>query len=135
MYPFPDSVRTDAGSFIGEVRQVNAPPAFLELGYHDNVSDAIWLQENIAAIAQNIVSSLANYFGTPFLQPVEPRPGIINLSWGNLNIRTHPNLDAPVIARASNGASVTSLNSYGNWYLIRFGSIIGYASRDYIAPL
>ena len=135
IYPHPNSVRADPGSFIGEVRQVKAPLAFLELGYHDNISDALWIEENISAIAQNIVLSLANYFGTPFLQPVEPKPGITNLSWGTLNIRSHPNLDAPVVAQASNGAAVTILNSYDNWYLIRFGDMIGYASKNYILPL
>ena len=68
IYPLPSKVRTEPTTTIGEVRKVRAPSVFLELGYHDNPDDAAWVKNNLDAIARNIVSSLCQYLGIPFLE-------------------------------------------------------------------
>lgn len=135
IYPIPELVRVAPSTTIGEVRQVRAPSAFLEIGYHDNPDDSRWVTEHIPQISQNIVSSIASFFNTPFLSPIPAQPGIVNISWGHLNIRERPYLDAPVIASASDNTPVTIVNKFQNWYLIQFGNVLGYASKDYITPL
>jgi N-acetylmuramoyl-L-alanine amidase len=60
------------------------------------------------------------------------RTGVVDVSWGYLNIRSRPELTAPVLARAYDGASLTVINQWANWYLVRFGDVIGYASQDFI---
>lgn len=132
IYPLPNRVRTEGSISIGEVRQPRAPSVFLELGYHDNRDDAVWVQNNLDSIARNLVLSLTEYFGIPFLYPTQPRRGVVDVEWGNLNIRSRPNLSAPVIARAYDGAPLSILNQYQNWYLVRFGEQVGYASRDFV---
>jgi len=132
IYPLPNRVRAEGTTAIGEVRQPRAPSVFLELGYHDNPDDAAWVQNNLDEIARNLVLSLTEYFGIPFLYPTAPRRGVVDVSWGNLNIRSRPSTSAPVIARAYDGAPLTILNQYQNWYLVRFGDVIGYASRDFV---
>ena len=72
IYPLPNLVRAQATTTIGEVRRVRAPAVFLELGYHDNPDDAAWVKNNLGAIARNIVLSLTEYFGLPFLEPQSP---------------------------------------------------------------
>lgn len=132
IYPLPNLVEARPSTSIGEVRQPRAPSVFLEIGYHDNPDDATWVKNNLDAIARNIVLSLTEYFGIPFLTPVPERQGIVDVSWGYLNIRARPNTSAPVIARAYDGARVTIINEWQGWYLIRFGDTIGYASSDFI---
>jgi N-acetylmuramoyl-L-alanine amidase len=132
IYPLPNKVRTEATTSIGEVRQPRVPSVFIELGYHDNVDDAVWVQSNLDEIARNIVLSLTEYFDIPFLYPMAQRTGVVDVSWGYLNIRARPELTAPVLARAYDGASLTIINQWANWYLVRFGDIIGYASQEFI---
>ena len=132
IYPLPNRVRTEATTAIGEVRQPRAPSVFIELGYHDNPDDATWVKNNLDAIARNIVLSLTEYFGIPFLEPTTPRQGVVDVDWGYLNFRSRPSTSAPVIARAYDGARLTVVNQYQNWYLVSLDGQEGYASRDFI---
>lgn len=132
IYPLPNRVRAEATTAIGEVRRVRAPSVFIELGYHDNADDAAWIKANIDPVARNIVLSLTEFFGIPFLTPVPPRNAVVDVSWGYLNIRSRPETSAPVIAKAYDGARLTVLNQWQSWYLVRFDGAVGYAARDFV---
>jgi len=69
IYPIPNGVKTVPTTTLGEVRRTRAPSVLIEFAYHDNYEDALWIQNNINAIAQNVVISLADYFGIPFVNP------------------------------------------------------------------
>lgn len=69
IYPLPNLVRTLPSTTIGELRRTKAPAVFIEFAYHDNYADAVWIRDNIEAIAANLVASLADYFGIPFRTP------------------------------------------------------------------
>lgn len=135
IYPLPNRVRAEGTTAIGEVRLTRAPSVFIELGYHDNADDASWVTSNLDAIARNIVLSLTEYFGIPFLYPMAPRQGIVDVSWGYLNIRSRPSVTAPVLARAYDGARLTIINQWQGWYLVSFDGVVGYASSDFITVL
>lgn len=135
IYPLPNNVRTEATTQIGEVRRVRAPSVFLELGYHDNPDDATWVVNNIEPIAQNLVLSLTEYFGLPFLMPQSPRPAVVDVNWGYLNIRDRPNTSADVLARAYDGARLIVENQWQGWYLVRFNNTVGWASAEFITLL
>lgn len=135
IYPLPDRVRAESTTAIGEVRQPIAPSVFLELGYHDNEDDAAWIKQNLDAIARNLVLSLTEYFSIPFLYPAAPRSAAVDVSWGYLNIRARPELSAPVVARAYDGSALTVVNQWEDWYLVRFGGAVGYASQDFVTLL
>lgn len=132
IYPLPNNVRAESTTAIGEVRLVRAPSVFLELGYHDNPDDATWVKQNLDLIARNIVLSLTEYFGIPFLEPMAPQNAVADVSWGYLNIRSRPDTAAPVIAQAYDGAELTVLGRWQDWYLVRLDGIVGYASGDYL---
>lgn len=132
IYPLPDRVRAEPTTAIGEVRRVRAPSVFIELGYHDNPDDAAWVKNNLDAIARNIVISLCQYFGIPFLEPRPARPAVVDVNWGSLNIRSRPSTTAPIVARAYDGARLTVINQWQGWYLVRFDGVVGYASSDYV---
>ena len=135
IYPLPDKITVAPTTAIGEVRRVSAPSVFLELGYHDNPDDVAWVQNNLNEIAKNIVQSLTEYFGIPFFAPGPTRPGVVDVTWGYLNIRARPDLQAEIVAKAYDGAALTVINSYNGWYLVQFGDIVGYAASDYITLL
>lgn len=135
IYPLPNNVRAESTMSIGEVRLVRAPSVFIELGYHDNPDDAVWIQNNLDLVARNIVLSLTEFFGLPFLEPQTPRPAVVDVSWGYLNIRDRPNTSAPVVARAYDGARLTVLNQWQGWYLVRFQDVLGWASGNFITLL
>ena len=132
IYPLPNNVRAQSTTTIGEVRLVRAPSAFIELGYHDNPDDASWVKNNIELIARNIVLSLTEFFGIPFLEPMPPRQAVVDVSWGYLNIRSRPDRGAPVVARAYDGARLTVINEWQGWYLVRFDGVVGYASSEFV---
>ena len=69
IYPDPDIVRTIPNTTLGELRLTRAPANLIELAYHDNLEDALWIANNVEIIARNLVLSLTEYFGIPFVEP------------------------------------------------------------------
>ena len=132
IYPLPELVQAQPTTTLGEVRRVRAPSAFLELGYHDNPEDAAWIKSSLDAVAKNLVISLTDYFDIPFLLPQPSRSGQVDVDWGVLNIRARPELDAPILVQAPDGAPLTVRNSTGDWYLVDYYGTVGYARQDFI---
>lgn len=135
LYPLPALVRIEPSTSIGEVTKVNAPAAFLEIGYHDNPEDARWIVDHIPEIAQSIVSALDAYFQLPPPAPSLDQPARVEIDWGHLNLREKPNKQSRILATLTNGTSVTILSRDGEWYHIRVGPLTGYANVAYIHPL
>lgn len=132
IYPIPNLVRSEGTTTIGEVRRVRAPSVFLELAYHDNEEDANWITQNIPAIGRNLVLSLTEYFGIPFFETMEKRQGVVDISFGALNIRSRPDLAASVLVRAPKGSPLLVKNQYNGWYLVQYGDTVGYAAEEYV---
>ncbi len=132
IYPVPSLVRTIPTTIIGEVTQTRAPAVFLELGYHDNVDDATWVEENIQRIAANLVLSLTEYFGIPFVEPMAPRTGRVNVSSGNLNLRSRPNTSSRIISSMPNGATLSVLGQWQDWYVVNYRGLVGYAASRFV---
>lgn len=68
IYPNPDLVTTIPNTTLPELTKTKAPAVLIEFGYHDNYDDANWIADNIEAIASNLVFSLTEYFGIPFVE-------------------------------------------------------------------
>ncbi len=132
IYPLPSKVRAVPTTALGEVRQTKAPSVFVELAYHDNLEDALWIQQNIQKIAANLVLSLTEYFGIPFIAPTTVRTGYVVTSSGGLNIRSRPTTDSSIKGRIPRGESVTVYGQTGDWYVVEHKGIIGYVNRNYI---
>ena len=132
IYPLPNLVRAQPTTAIGEVRRVRAPSVFLELAFHDNTSDAVWIQNNLDAVARNLALSLTEYFGIPFFSTRQDRPAVVDVSWGVLNIRDRPDTDGTILAQAPDGARLTVFNQFDGWYLVEYDGVTGYASGDFV---
>ena len=104
-----------------------------EVAYHDNPEDAQWIRDNIDVMAENLVLSLADYFDIPFNTPSSSqRTATVTTLGGNLNIRQQPDINSPRIASVPNGTKVTVYYDTGEWSLIQYGNITGYANNRYL---
>ena len=132
IYPLPEKVYARSTTTLREVRQPRMPAVLLELGYHDNYADARWVQNNIQSIAANLVLSLTEYFGLPFITPITPWRGTVRTQSGNLNLREYPSQQGRVAAQLPSGAVVTVYGQYGGWYSVGYQGQLGYAAASYI---
>ena len=132
IYPLPDRVRAEATTSLGEVRQPRFPSVLLEIGYHDNYEDAAWVENNTPGIARNLVLSLTEYFGLPFIWPMDPRRGMVRVGSGTLNLRARPARDARVVASMPNGAAVGVYGQWQGWYTVHYAEYVGYAAAEFI---
>ena len=132
IYPLPQYVRTVPTTTLGEVVQTRAPAVLLEIGFHDNVSDANWIKANISNIAWAIADGILRYFGLPLAQPQQPQSARVSITSGTLNIRSRPALNSTILASVPNGSTLTVLGDLGDWYVVRYGSVTGYAASRFI---
>lgn len=132
IYPLPDKVRAVPTYSLGEVLRTKAVAVLCELGYHDNYADEAWLKNNLELIAKNLVRSLCDYFGIPFITPSAIQYGQVATDGSNLNIRDYPSTDGAIIGKIPNNAAVLINGETGNWYVVSYNGIIGYASKDFI---
>ena len=131
IYPLPDKTRAVPTTSLGEVTRAVA--VLCELGYHDNVEDVTWLKNNLEAIAANLVQSLCDYFGIPFVKAGPVFNGIVAAGGSNLNIRDYPSTGGQIIGSIPDGARLTIYGDVGNgWYVVHYNGVTGYASSQFI---
>ena len=133
IYPNPALVNTVPTTSIGEVARTIAPAVLIEVAYHDNWEDALWIENNLPLIASNIAYSLTQFFGILYVTPIGPLTGTVTTAGSNLNIRSYPSFDASVLTTLPNGSLVTVLGSYEDWYVVNFQDIRGFAVKQYIS--
>lgn len=132
VYPLPDRVRALATTSIGEVRRTHAPAVLAELGYHDNEADALWIENNLDAIAAAIVRAVTEYFGLPFLTPSPVRAATVKTNGSPLNLRAYPDTSAAIYLAIPNGAQVELYGETGDWYTVGYDGMIGFAAKSYL---
>ena len=132
IYPLPDKVRAVPTTYLSEVLRTKAVAVLCELGYHDNYADEAWLKNNLETIAKNIVRSLCDYFGIPFVPAGAIRWGIVVTDGSGLNIRSYPSLSGKILGSAPNGASILVNGETNGWYVVSYNGIVGYSSADFI---
>lgn len=135
IYPLPEQVVTRGTKTLGEVRRSKAPAVLVEIGYHDNYADAVWLEGHKEAIAQQLARALCRFFGLPFLSPMEPMQGTVDVGEGTLNLRKRPDFEAEVLASMPDNAEVTIYGEWQGWYLVHYGDLIGYTAAAYVNTL
>ena len=132
IYPLDDAIETVPTERLGEVARTKAPAVLIETAFHDNAEDAQWIRDNIDDIARNLVFSLTEYFGIPFVMPTPVRTGYVRTNSGNLNLRSLPNTSSYIKTRMPNGAAVTVYGEIPGWYVVEYNGNVGYAKAEYI---
>lgn len=132
IYPIPDKTNAVPTTSLGEVTQTKATSVLCELGYHDNYADEAWLKNNLNEIAKNLVQSLCDYFGIPFIYPTAVRWGTVTTDGSGLNVRNYPSTSGNIIGSIPNGATVMIDGETNGWYVINYNGLIGYSSSQFI---
>ena len=132
IYPLPDKVTTKATTTLGEVRQPLFLAVLIEIGYHDNYSDATWVESHTDEIAQNLVLSLTQFFGLPFIWPIAPFDGTVDVTSGTLNLRDYPSPAGTVLTGIPNGSTVRVYGKWQGWYVVHYKDRVGYSASAYI---
>lgn len=132
IYPLPRLVTTRPTTSLGEIRRSRFPAVLVEIGYHDNAQDTLWLSGHWEEIAQQIAKALCRYFDIPFIQPIQPISGKVQVNWGTLNLRAAPDRNADVIAHLPNGAEVTITGQWQGWDVVEWQGLAGYAADAFI---
>jgi len=71
VYPYPELVGAVPIDSLYELNNTRAPAILAEIGYHDNIEDANWIISNIEQIAKALAMSVTDYFGIPFVDPLQ----------------------------------------------------------------
>lgn len=132
IYPLPERVTTRPTTTLGEVRRSRAPAVLAEIGYHDNYEDAVWVEGHMDAIAQQLARALTRFFGLPFIYPMDPVDGVVNVNYGTLNLRSYPASSGTVLADLPNGAAVRVYGEWQGWYVVHYGQYVGYSAAAFI---
>lgn len=133
IYPLPDNVHVRSTTNLYELRRTNAPAVLFEVGYHDNPEDVAWISGNLERIAANIVYSLTEYFGIPYVPAQPVRTGTVVTRSTALNIRQRPDLNSRILTQVPRGANLTVYGKTDSWYVVGYNNIIGYAAADYVS--
>ena len=132
IYPLPQNVRLFPTTSLGEVTRSRAPAVLLEIGFHDNVSDANWIKANISSIAWAVADGIVRYFGLPLAQPQSPQQAVVDITSGTLNIRSRPSLNSSILTSVPDGSRLTVVGTLDGWYVVRYGRITGYAASRFV---
>ena len=132
IYPLPNNVSTRPTTTLGEVKLSRFPAVLLEIGYHDNYADARWVETHMDAIAQQLARALTEFFGLPFVYPMTPADGKVDVEYGTLNLRSRPESTAAVLANMPDGARVRVYGEWQGWYTVHYQGYVGYAAAAYI---
>lgn len=133
VYPLPELVRTQSTTTLGEVRQPRYPANLIEIGYHDNVDDARWIETSRPQIARALAMGLTDFFGLPFIEPQPVQTGVVTTGGNPLRLRDYPGTNGNVLTMLPNRASVEVYGAWEGWYVVRYEGVAGYAAQAYIS--
>lgn len=132
VYPLPAQVIARPTNSLGEVLRTRAVAVLAELGYHDNREDAVWLQNNLEQIAQNLVLSLTDYFGIPYIPATEPFYATVNTSGSRLNLRDYPALSGKILTQIPDETQLILYGETGGWFVTTYDGRTGYVSGEFL---
>lgn len=132
IYPLPNQVLARPTASLAEVLQTKAVAVLAEIGYHDNEEDEQWLRSNLDRIAQNLVLSLTDYFGIPFVSAGEPFYGTVDTNGARLNLRSYPALNGNILTQIPDNTQLILFGETDGWYVTEFNGITGYVSSEFV---
>ncbi len=133
IYPLDNQVIARPTNSLGEVLRTRAVAVLAEIGYHDNPEDAQWLQKNLNQIAQNLVLSLTDYFGIPFVNATEPFYGTVQTEGSRLNLRDYPSRSGTILTQIPDQTQLILFGETDGWYVTTYDGKTGYVSSEFVS--
>lgn len=133
IYPLPDMVTARPTDRLGEVLQTRAVAILAEIGYHDNLEDAVWLQDHLIEIARSLTLSLTDYFGIPFIEagPVQ-KATVMTGDGSRLNLRSYPSLEGEILTQIPDRTALIVTGETDGWCVTEYNGTTGYVSTKYL---
>ncbi|MCQ2407263.1 MAG: SH3 domain-containing protein [Oscillospiraceae bacterium] len=132
IYPLDHQVVARPTNSLGEVLRTKAVAVLAELGYHDNEEDAAWLLGHLEQIAQNLVLSLTDYFGIPYIAATEPMHGTVQTKGSRLNLRSHPAFSGQILTQIPDDTELILYGETDGWFVTNYDGKTGYVSGEYL---
>lgn len=132
IYPVENHVTARPTNSLGEVLRTKAVAVLAEIGYHDNPEDAAWIRKNLRQIAINLVLSLTDYFGIPFINAEEPFYGTVQTNGSRLNLRNYPALTGTILTQIPDETQLILYGETDGWYVTTYNGKTGYVSGEYL---
>lgn len=105
------------------------PTVTIGLGFENNLKDIEWVRENTEEIAKNIVMSLSEYFGLPF---VACQKSNIGVTTADVTLYGRPSEMSEIIRSIPANTKVKIVSQWENWYLIGENQHLGYVQNRYV---
>ncbi len=132
IYPLENQVVARPTNSLAEVLRTKAVAVLVEIGYHDNPEDAAWIRSNLKQIAQNLVLSLTDYFGIPFIHETEPFHGTVQTNGSRLNLRDYPATTGTILTQIPDGTELILYGETDGWFVTNYNGKTGYVSSEFI---
>jgi len=147
IYYNPSQVTAVPNTTQEELRRTRMPAVNVFTAFHDNMTDARWIQSNIQAIAEAIMRAITHYFGQNYVAPCAnpsgpvlgsaiiafPEWAVVCTQTGSLNIRREPN--GEVIFTLPRGTKlIVTGNPRDGFVPVRYNFWHGWASTEFICP-
>lgn len=125
IYYDPPSVRIHPKEKIN----LNETYVYLQLGQNNSKEDNIWLRGNTEEISQNIIMSLTEYFGLPFVACIKPLRGF---AISDSDVFSKPNTKSKIIGHITKNKKTKINGQWENWYIIGQNHDLGYVPSKFI---
>lgn len=132
IYPIGNQVVARPTNSLGEVLRTKAVAILAEIGYHDNPEDAEWIRKNLTQIAQNLVLSLTDYFGIPYISATDPFYGTVRTNGSRLNLRDYPALSGTVLTQIPDETQLILYGETDGWFVTSYNGKTGYISGEFL---
>lgn len=114
--PTTDRGIKDGKRSLGEIKYTKSTSALIEVAFHDNTEDALWILSNIYALGRAITQGICAYFNVPFSEPSIVKPQTEILVYGTKEEEYGPYL---IEAYAHNKCKMLSQLGYKDIYYVK----------------
>lgn len=141
------NMRTDAGTWAGVltriphgayVRVLFYDPSWSQVEYEGWTgyvsSQYLVLEERPVTVPQETMTPEATPSASPAPEIELPSEVVVSVS-SSLNMRSQPSTRGKIVARLYDGDRATVIGQDAGWYQVRYGTLTGWLSADYVVPV
>ena len=109
--------------------QTNRPLVRIIFMDSQNLKGLDWIKQNIEEFSKQIIMSLDEYFGLPYVPCEKTNTGVAKQ---DESIRGKPNLNSEVVGCTTSGKKINVLGQWEEWYVVGTNNNLGYIQTKFI---